>query len=103
MGSINFESFNAVIDNINTLNISEETSRLGLHFEQEGNYIEASVKGNISTYYNILSEVNSRLISGNFQVNVTTSTGETINISLSPSLVTENGKDITKIIQSDNT
>lgn len=99
MGSIEFEGWSVEIDDLGVLNRSREASRIGLTFEQHPGLICASAKGNVACYYNILCEVRQRLISGSFNVSVELSTGEKKQIILAPTFVTENGKDITFLIQ----
>lgn len=98
MGSIEFEGWNVVIDDIQKLNNSTEISRLGLVFEQFPGLISASAQGNVSAYYVILKEIRQRLISGGFNGTVKLSTGEEKIIILSAGFVTENWEDITDFI-----
>lgn len=98
MGSIEFEGWNVVIDDIQKLNNSSEIYRLGLVFEQFADLASASVQGNVSTYYVILKEIQKRLVSGTFNGIVKLSTGEEKTIILSARSVTENGEDITDFI-----
>lgn len=98
MGSIEFEGWNVVIDDIHKLNNSTEISRLGLVFEQFPGLVSASAEGNVSTYYVILKEIRQRLVSGGFNGTVKLSTGENRTIILSADLVTENCEDITDFI-----
>ena len=101
MGWIEFEGWNAKVDDIDVLNRSPEVSRVGLIFTQHPGLISASAKGNVSAYYNILVEVKRRLVAGSvgFNVVVELSTGVKKTIVLSPTFVTENGKDITSFIR----
>lgn len=98
MGSIEFEGWNIVIDDIQKLNNSTEIHRLGLVFEQFADLVSASAQGNVSAYYVILKEIRERLVSGSFNGTVKLSTGEEKTIILSTSFVTENGEDITDFI-----
>lgn len=98
MGSIEFEGWNVVIDDMQKLNNSAEISRLGLVFEQFPGLVSASAQGNVSAYYVILNEMRQRLVSGGFNGAVKLSTGEEKTITLSTDFVTENWEDITDFV-----
>ena len=100
MGTINLESYNAVIDDVELLNNEPEIYRLGLVFESYGATVFADANGNVSTYYVIVQELLKHLVSGCFNGSVFEGTGEVKTILVTNSLVTENGKDITKLFQS---
>jgi len=99
MGAIEFEGWNVEIDDLDALNTSREVTRIGLVFEQYPGLVSASANGNVATYYNILAEVRRRMVSGGFNVTVELSTSEKKAILLTPSFVTENGKDISSLIR----
>ena len=99
MGLIEFESWNVKLKDIDILNMSQEVSRMGLVFEQIGDFVSASARGNISAYYCILGEVREQIDSGRFNVIVEMSTGEKSEISLSSQYVIENNKDISSLIR----
>lgn len=99
MGRIEFEGWNVRLDDIEALNRSPEVSRIGLIFEQHPGLVSAVTEGNVAAYYCILLEVKQRLVSGGFNITVELSTGKKKKIVLSPTFVTENGKDITSLIR----
>lgn len=98
MGTIEFEGWNVVIDDIQKLNNSPEISRLGLVFEQFPSLVSATAQGNVSAYYVILSEIRQRLVSGGFNGTVKLSTGEEKTIILTIGSVSENWEDITDFV-----
>ena len=99
MGAIEFEGRKIKLKDIKALNKSQEVSRIGLVFEQIGDYVSASATGNISAYYCILSEVRDQIISGSFNVIVEDSVGKKSEISLASRYVIEDDKDISSLIR----
>ncbi|WP_158677507.1 hypothetical protein [Chromobacterium vaccinii] len=99
MGSIYFEGWNAKVDDLEKLNNSPEILRIGLNFEQHPDLIFASADGNVSVYYNILREVKRRLTYGGFKITVILSTGDERQIILATDFATENGEDITSLVE----
>lgn len=98
MGSINFESFNAVITNIESLNREPELVRLGLNFQQEGSFIYADGIGNVANYIVVLSLIKTQLTSGELKVKLV-HVGEEFKIIMSPTNVTINGENITHLVR----
>ena len=98
MGWIDFEGWGVVLDDIELLNQASEVRRLGLVFEQYPGVIYATAKGNVATYYLILSEVKRRLVSGAFNVKVALSSGETKTLVLGSSFAIEDGNDISGLL-----
>ncbi|WP_363800567.1 hypothetical protein ABU614_10735 [Lysobacter firmicutimachus] len=98
MGRIEFEGWGVELDDIDLLNRSPETSRLGLVFEQFPGVVCAAANGNVSAYYVILMEVRRRLLSGAFNVKVQLSNGEQKIIMLGNTFATEDGDDLTDLI-----
>lgn len=98
MGAIEFESWDAVIDDIKALNAEPETSRVGLVFEDfGGGTVFAQANGNVSTYYVIVQELLKHLLSGGFICKVTLSTNERRELQVTERYVIENGNDITQL------
>ena len=98
MGSIDFQSWNAAIDDIQALNREPEISRLRLVFEDfGGGAVSAGAAGNVSIYYLVIGELLAHLEHGAFTCEVTSSTGERRNLQITTGLVMEDGKDISRL------
>ena len=95
MGSIEFESWDAVIDDVQSLNSEPEVLRIGLVFEDfGGGAVSAQASGNVSAYYVIVQELLKHLVSGGFICKVTLSTNEQRKLQITNRYVLEDANDI---------
>ena len=95
IGTIRFESYNAELTDVASLNRELETKFIGLSFPENEKCIHIDSEANISNFLGVFSLIFTRLKSGQFQITVTRDDGTVIDVTMSSTRVTENGLDIT--------
>jgi hypothetical protein len=98
-GFIELEGYGVVIDDLNALNRESETQRLGMQYEALHDALNASAHGNVSTYRVLVQELRRHLRRGGVQCKVTLSTGECRTLLITPTLVQEDGSDVTSLFE----
>ncbi len=102
MGSIGFQGFSVKIDDIDALNNSTETKRIGLEYQLNDGLLTGSANGNVSISYILFEELRRQLTSGNIISEVVTSSGKSLKYEISNYRVVEDDEDITHLIATFN-